>query len=98
VGQHLHIGQRAPDAGLYAFQQGMAALDRPRTRDEYMNRYEPAGTRLAGAQIVVLYPVLPKLLQQVPNKVLLINGKGAVHETRHRVPHDPDPGPDDIAR
>jgi hypothetical protein len=46
-----------------------------------MDRYEPAGTRLAGAQIIVLYPILPKLLQHVPNKVLLINGKGAIHET-----------------
>jgi hypothetical protein len=60
-----------------------------------MNRREPAWQV---RKIMVLYPVMPKLLQHVPNKVLLINGKGAVHETRRRVPRNPDPEPHDIAR
>ena len=58
MGQRLHIGQRAPDVGLDAFRQSMAAPDRPHTRNEHMDRYEPAGTRLAGAQIVGCDPSL----------------------------------------
>jgi hypothetical protein len=56
MGQHLHIGQRAPDVGLDAFRQRMAALDRPQTRNEHMDR--PAGTHLAGVQIVGCDPSL----------------------------------------